>query len=688
MRNIRTPGSWYAALAAMCGAAALLAGCATGPTHPALVSARQDNTLPPLVPMRRFVANIDAVNGHILSPDGQQLAWVQAVGTDVGLGVRKTSDAAEVKSASTRTFATGTLARPFVSGPTYMWLPDSRHLSYLKDFTGDENTQIFVLDTEAPGAKPWAVTPWPGVRSAMLGWGAPGSATFLFANNQRDRSSMDLFEGDARTRTVREIARSEPDSRVLAWFIDTRRELAGRMRQLGSADGSDRLLELRQPDGNWRAFRTVKAFDSFWPQRIDVGAGRLWALTNVGRDKLALVEVDLAVGTEKLLADDAEVDLDYGVFPPQQGAPLAYVSEPGRPRISYLDTALASEVTGAVKTARERGWLEAEPVITRPASMANDVRRMVLRSTTENESVELLLDRASGQLTRLTPPREPTAELFSPMEPFSFKASDGLVVHGYLVRPLGVKGPAPLVVNIHGGPWVRDSWQSASFTPAQMLANRGYAVLNVNYRGSGGYGRAFMMAGARETSGRLQRDIAEAVQWAIDQGVADPKRMAVLGGSFGGFSVLTQLIQKPHDYRCGVDLVGVANWPRVIENWPPFWRNRHYFAAFFGDVNKPEERARMLQYSPISQIDRITAPLLVIHGANDVRVLRQDSDDVVATLQKLGRPVEYMSFPDEGHSVRKWRNRLAQWRKIEDTLAVCLGGRSNGFDFYELMPRQ
>lgn len=345
-------------------------------------------------------------------------------------------------------------------------------------------------------------------------------------------------------------------------------------------------------------------------------------------------------------------------------------------------------MAGAVKTARERGWLEAEPVITRPASMANDVRRIVLRSTTENERVELLLDRTSGQLTRLTPPREPTADLFSPMEPFSFKASDGLIVHGYLVRPLGVKGPAPLVVDIHGGPWSRDSWQSAGFTPTQMLANRGYAVLNVNYRGSGGYGRAFMMAGARETSGRLQRDIAEAVQWAIDQGVADPKRMAVLGGSFGGFSVLAQLIQKPHDYRCGIDVVGVANWPRVIENWPPFWRNRHYFALFFGDVNKPEERARMLQDSPISQIDRITAPLLVIHGANDVRVLRQDSDDVVATLQKLGRPVEYMSFPDEGHSVRKWRNRLAQWRKIEDTLAVCLGGRSNGFDFYELMPRQ
>ncbi|SFO54375.1 Dipeptidyl aminopeptidase/acylaminoacyl peptidase [Variovorax sp. OK605] len=677
-----------AALALAGGSLALLGACGTAPTHPALVSAEQNNTLPPLVPMRRFVANVDAVNGHVLSPDGQQLVSVQTVGTDVGLGVRKTADAAEPGGAGTRTFTTGTLARPFVSGPTYTWLRNSRHIAYLKDFTGDENTQIFVLDTQLPDAKPWAVTPGAGIRSAYVGAGAPGSASFFFSNNRRDRSSMDLFEADALTRAVREVARSEPGSRVVGWFIDTQRELAGRMRQLGDDDGSDLVLELRQPDGSWRAFRTVQAFDSYWPQRIDRAAGKLWAFTNVGRDKLVLVETDLATGNEKVLAENAEVDLDYGVFPPQQGGPLAYVYEPDRPRIAYLDAALERDVRTAVKQARERGWLDAEPVIARPWSMSEDRQRLVVSAVTENEGTELLWDRGTQQVQRLTPPRPPTNALFSPMEPFSFKASDGLVVHGYLVRPRGVQGPAPLVVDIHGGPWVRDRWRAASYNGTQMLANRGYAVLNVNYRGSTGYGRAFMMAGANETNGRLQRDIAEAVQWAIDRGVADPQRMAVLGASFGGYSVLTQLIQKPHDYRCGVDLVGVANWPRVIENWPPFWRNRHYFAAFYGDVNKPEERARMLKNSPISQIDRITAPLLVIHGGNDVRVLRQDSDDVVAELRKLGRPVEFMTFPDEGHSVRKWRNRLAQSRKIEDALATCLGGRSNGFDFYELMPRQ
>lgn len=402
---------------------------------------------------------------------------------------------------------------------------------------------------------------------------------------------------------------------------------------------------------------------------------------------MALIEFDLATGQERVLAQHAEVDLSFGVWPPRQGAPIAYVIEPGLPRIEYLDAALGADVQAAVQTAKSRGWLDGEPVITRPSSIADDQQRLVLRAVTDYQPTELLLDRKTKEVVRLTPADRQTDTLLAPMKPFSFKTSDGLTVHGYVVRPRGVSGPAPLVVNIHGGPWARDSWQPADYSGTQLLANRGYAVLNVNYRGSTGYGRAFMMAGKGEYFGRMQKDIAEAVQWAIDNGIADRERVAVFGASFGGFSVLSQLVQKPHAYRCGVDVVGVANWPRVIENWPPFWRNRHYFALFYGDVAKPEERAEMLAKSPISHVEQITAPLLVIHGANDIRVLRQDSDEVVAALRKLGRPVQYMEFANEGHGIRKWRNRVAMWRQIEDTLAQCLGGRSNGFDLYQLMPR-
>ena len=279
------------------------------------------------------------------------------------------------------------------------------------------------------------------------------------------------------------------------------------------------------------------------------------------------------------------------------------------------------------------------------------------------------------------------AEQLSATVPLEFKASDGRLIAGYLTRPRGATGPVPLVVSIHGGPWARDTWSPATHNSLQLLVNRGYAVLQVNYRGSTGYGRNHLWAAARETNGRLQKDIAEAVQWAIDQGVADPKRLAVMGASFGGFSVLAQLAQKPHHYRCGVNVMGAANWPRLIESWPAFWRNRHHFARTYGDVNVPAERAEMLRNSPVSYLDQIEAPLLVIHGANDIRVLKQDSDDVVNTLRQRGRPVTYLLFNNEGHAISKWRNRLAMWRETEDFLAQCLGGRSAGFDYYQLMPR-
>jgi dipeptidyl aminopeptidase/acylaminoacyl peptidase len=417
-------------------------------------------------------------------------------------------------------------------------------------------------------------------------------------------------------------------------------------------------------------------------------AGRAWVYTNIGRDKAVLAEVDLATGQEKVVASHEEVDLSYGLFPAGPGGPMGYVSEPGLPRVDYLDAAMGRDVQAAVQKALAAGLLDAPPVMTRPQNLAEGNRRLVLRATGHFDSAELLLDRDTGQVTRLDPPEREAAAVLSAQQPFSFKASDGRTIHGYLIRPRGVTGPAPMVTLIHGGPWARDSWNPAVFNSLQLLANRGYAVLTVNYRGSTGYGRDHLWAADREYFGRLQKDIAEAVQWAVDQGFADRSRLAVMGASFGGFSTLAQLIQKPHDYRCGVNIVGVANWPRVVDNWPPFWRNRHWFARTYGDVRVPGDRAQMMANSPVTHLDKITAPLLVIHGGNDIRVLKQDSDDVVAALQKRGHPVEYMLFADEGHSISKWRNRLALWRKVEDTFASCLGGRSAGFDLYELMPRQ
>ncbi len=654
-----------------------MGACSTAPTHPALASAQQGGQLPPLLPVRRFVANIEAMGGYQLSPNGERLLWQQAVGLDIGLAVRDVSAGAAVT-----TYATGNMGR---RGGNQYWLGDSRHIVYTKDPIGDENTRLLVQDSQAGTLAPWTVIATPGVRTVFMGRGAEGSSKFFVASNQRDRSTLDLYEADAQTRSLREVARS--DGTVLGWLIGVDRQLAGRVRQLGRQDGADVAIELLQAGGQWRVLKTVGGFDSYWVSRLDLAAGKAWVLSSLGRDKSALLEVDLATGAERELASHPTVDLSYAVLPAGAGGPIAYVVEPGHPEIKWLEAGWQRDVDSAVQKAVASQLLPAAPLITRPQSISADNQRVVLRSVGEFDSAELLLDRRSGQVSRLNPLQPEAASLLSAQQPISFKASDGRTIHGYVIRPRGVSGPAPLVVEIHGGPWARDSWSPAVFDTRQLLANRGYAVLMINYRGSTGYGREHIWAADRVYFGRLQQDIAEGVQWAVDQRIADPARLAVLGGSFGGFSVLAQLIQKPHNYRCGIDVVGVANWPRVVDNWPPFWRNRHWFARTFGDVNKPEDRAQMLANSPVSHLEKITAPLLVIHGGNDIRVLKQDSDDVVAGLQKLGRPVDYLLFADEGHAISKWRNKLAMWRTIEDKLAGCLGGRSAGFDYYQLMPR-
>lgn len=674
---------WRLAAAIGVAAASVLGtACSTAPTHPNLVTAQQSLALAPLVPVRRFVANVDAVGGFVISPNGRRLLWSQAVGTDVGLAVR---DVAQ-PGTSAVTYPTGNQGR---GGGLYTWLPDNRHVLYSKDPIGDENIQLWVLDAQKSGLAPWLVTPWRGSRSLYLGRGAPDSGRFFFANNQRDKSTFDLYEADALARNVREVARS--DGSVVAWHLGQDRQLAARTRKLGTQESADTVIEWRDADNNWRALKTVGSFDSYWIQRIDVSANKAWVLSNLGRDKTALLEVDLNSGLERMLATHHVVDLSYAVFANSQdgaGGPVGYVADPGLPQMTYLDAPLEQDVQAAVSKALAAGLIKEPPVIARPSGFSQDNQSMVLRVTGHFDSAELLVQRKTGEVMRLNNINGDAQPLLAKQEPFSFRASDGRTIHGYVIRPRGVQGAAPLVLNIHGGPTARDYWSPAGFNTLQLLANRGYAVMLLNYRGSSGYGREHIWAGAREYYGRMQKDLAEGVQWAIDQGIADPKRLAVMGGSFGGFSTLAQLIQKPHDYRCGINIVGVANWPRAIESFPPYWRySRIYTNRMYGDINKPEERAQIMANSPISHIDKITVPLLVVHGANDVRVIKQDSDDVVAALKGLGRPVEYMVFNDEGHSISKWRNRLALSRKIEDSLAACLGGRSNGFDFYELMPR-
>jgi len=664
--------AWFAAAVATVAAT----GCATPSTHPALVTADAGPDRPPLLPLRHFIADADRAGGFLLSRDGTRLVNSETVGLDHGLVVRD--------AATGRVLARYPVARQGRTAGGYAWLADSRHLVFATDPSGSENVRLFVQDTDEPTLRPWEVTPWPGTRSVLTSTGS-GGATLRFVSNRRVRESFDVYEADALARTVREVARN--DGRVRQWILDADGEVAARIRATGPGAAADRAIELARPDGTWTRLRTIGAFDTWTVARIDTAASRAWVVTTVGRDRGELVEVDLANGAERVLAADDVVDVWIPVFTTRTGPPAGAVIERELPRLHDFDTRLAASMVSVGEHAHRAGLIPEAPVFLRPLSVADSGRRMIVRAVGRFDMAELIWEPDTGRLERLDTQRSADAvRWLSPQEPFSFVASDGRRIHGLLIRPRGVTGPVPMVVDIHGGPWQRDHWETASFGPRQLLANRGYAVLQVNFRGSAGYGRDHMWAGAREAGGRVQRDIAEAVQWAVDAGVADRSRIGVMGASFGGYSVLMQLIAQPHPYRCGVDQVGVADWARVIENWPPFWANRHWFERFYGRVEVPAEREAMRLASPVAALDRIAAPLLVVHGGNDVRVLAQDSIDVVRSLRARGHPVTFLMFPDEGHAIVKWPNRLAMWREIEDLFAACLGGRSGGYEVLQLVP--
>lgn len=663
----------------------VLSACALSARHPVL----REASLPALIPVHDFMAEADYGGGYRISPDGQQLLWTQITGRRIGLAVRgiEGSPAALPE----RRFETGQIASWSAVGIAYNWLSDSRHVMYVKDVQGDEDTRIFVFDAADPDRRMHDLTPWPHARSLYVAHGAPGSARFFFKSNRRVADAFDLYEADAAQLSTRLVMQSNGD--VIQWLIDIDGRLGGRIRLDGSHADNARLLEILDPvTGAWRVVRRFGAYGYLVPLRLDRAAGKLVANSGIDRETTALVEIDLVHGRERELFRDVRVDLTASYVQLGATQPYAVQVDPGYPEITYFDAALADLLRELVAASLP------EAVVAIGAGTADrSLERMIVRPLTLRGEREYLLDRPARRLSLL---KDVSGEAdllaaMAPVEPIRFLARDGLVVHGFLLRPLGASGPVPLVVMIHGGPWLRDYWAPSEpggrYAGAQLLANRGYAVLHVNYRGSTGYGGRFMYAAVGELAGRTQQDIEDGVRWAIEQGIADPAHIGLLGDSFGGFSVLSQMTKAPERYACGVNIVGIANWERWLDAKPAYWRNTMHWWNRFLAVGSPltvEERERLREASPLSHINALRAPLLVIHGANDVRVARQDSDDVVAALQRNDRSaaVEYLLFADEGHAIRKWRNRLRMWRAIEDFYAACLGGRSSGFDIYQLLP--
>ena len=393
-------------------------------------------------------------------------------------------------------------------------------------------------------------------------------------------------------------------------------------------------------------------------------------LDSRGRDKAALVAVDMATKKTTLLATDDEADIVRVSFSGRR--PVAARADRERARWQAVDPSTVQDIT------------ELNAYGTGDIGFAGrSYGDRVLAAHFERDSASgeyVLLDRETREVRPLFKQRKALAGLaLRPLEAVTFPARDGLRLNGYLTRPEGANGKLPLVLVIHGGPYWRDHW---GFNPVhQWLANRGYAVLSVNYRGSTGYGKAFVTAADHEWGRHMHDDLIDAVDWAVGQGIADPKRVGFFGGSYGGYSALTAATRTPEIFACIVDLFGISNLVTFMATIPPYWQPRfNVWRNRVGNPDTEEGRALLAERSPLNHLERATRPILIAQGMNDVRVVAAESRQMVDALKSRDVPVTYITFRDEGHGFVRPVNQLAFYAVAEAFLAKHLGGRSQPFE--------
>ncbi|WP_405803485.1 alpha/beta fold hydrolase [Streptomyces sp. NBC_01187] len=560
---------------------------------------------------------------------------------------------------------------------SYHWTDDPRWLLYTRDEGGDENVHLYRVDLEDPDAAAIDLTPFPGARIMGLDLPPerPGKAIFL--SNSRSSAEFDLLELDIATGDIRTLAKS-PGAAGFWLYSSSGDPFATNVTEDGD-------IELSRWDAATGTLRRVALFDGtdypmgICPMEVTPDGTGVWLGSNRDSDRTRLVRLDLATGEETEVDSHPVHDLDTRaqVFP-HLPAPLIRSRRTGeligarylgeRQVIHALDPHFAAVLENVTKLSD--GDLAA-------VSSDESEQRWVVSFTHDRDpGVTYYYDhstRESRLLHRPFPHRDP--EALAPMTPVTITSRDGLPLPSYLTLPVGIE-PAglPLVLCVHGGPWTRDSW---GFNPvAQLFANRGYATLQVNFRGSAGFGKAFTKAAIGEFAGKMHDDLIDGVRWAIDEGYADPDRVAIIGASYGGYASLVGVTFTPDVFAAAVDAVGISNLAAFMRGQPDFVRPHLAvnWYRYVGDPADPRQEADMLARSPISRVDQIRTPLFIAQGANDVRVAQTESDNMVEALRARGVPVEYMVMEDEGHAVENPENAIALFSAVERFFGEHLDG--------------
>ncbi len=620
----------------------------TAPRHSRAAAA---SDLPRLIPRRVLFGNPHRADPQV-SPDGTRLAFLAPL--DGVLNVWTGPLAGDAFEPITHDTDRGIRV--------YFWAHDGEHLMYLQDVGGDENWRLHGVHL-ASGAVT-DLTPFEKVQVQLVARDKRHPAELLIAMNRDDARLHDVYHVDLGTGALTQVAKNPGN--VLGWLADVQFRVRGAV--TSTPDGGTQLLVRDDPVEEWRPFVTWSAEDamSSWPLGYTLDGKDLYLVDSRDVNAARLVRTDLASGESEVLAEDPQYDVG-GVVVHQDTREIQMVAfTRARHEWQVLDPAIAEDVAAIRRLSPGDFGIH---------SRSHDDRTWVIEFIEDRRPVAYYAyDRAarSGRLLFTTRP-DLAAYTLAAMEPVAFPARDGLELHGYLTIPAGAKAVnLPLVLDVHGGPWHRDTW---GYDPeAQWLANRGYACLQVNFRGSTGYGKAFLNAGNKEWGGRMHDDLVDAVRWAVARGIADPARIAIYGGSYGGYAALAGATFTPDLFRCAVDIVGPSNLITFIETIPPYWSS--YLAMLHDRVGNPDTEADFLRArSPLTHVDRITIPMLIAQGANDPRVKQSESEQIVAVMREKGIDHEYLLFPDEGHGFAKPENRLKFYAAAERFLARHLGGR-------------
>ncbi len=545
---------------------------------------------------------------------------------------------------------------------SYFWQNDSQHILYIQDRDGDENWHLYQTHLATKNTRD--LTPFEGTQAQVAGTDERFPNELLVSLNLRDRKAHDVYRLNLKNGAL-EMDTENPGD-ILGFVADQKFQI-----RAGTASTADGGIIVRVRDtvkSPWREFRKWGSEDAFGGAvGFTADNKSLWLTSSAGANTYRLVEANLATGKETVVAEDQQYDIGGAMVHPKTKKLEAVAFIRARTEWQLIDKTLQPDFD-ALRKVRDGDF----NVTSR--DLAD--KTWIVSYDLDNSPVSFYAyDRATKQASFLFTNR-PALEKFklANMQPVSFTARDGMTIHGYLTVPAGSSGKnLPMVLNVHGGPWGRDVWGYDG--EAQWLANRGYAVLQVNFRGSTGYGKAFVNAGDREWGAKMHSDLLDGKKWAIQQGVADPAKICIYGGSYGGYAALVGVTFTPDEFSCGVDIVGPSNLVTLLKSIPPYWES--FRAIFRKRVGHEETEKEFLESrSPLFKADQIKVPLLIAQGANDPRVKQAESDQIVAAMRKNNKPVEYIVFPDEGHGFARPENRLKFYAAAEQFLAKYLGGRA------------